>query len=163
MEAQYISKYHEHQLSEHQCSSFVVKHIKAPVDIPFVSRCTVQGGDLQIGSVRQVNIKSGLPATTSTERLELLDDQKHILGVKFVGGDHRLKNYSSIITVHPEIMEGRQGTVVIESFVVDAPEGNTKDDTCYFVRALISCNLNSLADVSERMMAMGGIERISSE
>ncbi|KAL8062863.1 hypothetical protein ABFS82_02G173300 [Erythranthe guttata] len=171
MEAQYISKYHEHQLSEHQCSSFVVKHIKAPVDIvwslvrrfdqpqsykPFVSRCTVQGGDLQIGSVRQVNIKSGLPATTSTERLELLDDQKHILGVKFVGGDHRLKNYSSIITVHPEIMEGRQGTVVIESFVVDAPEGNTKDDTCYFVRALISCNLNSLADVSERMMAMRG-------
>ncbi|KAL7158882.1 hypothetical protein ABFS83_02G173200 [Erythranthe nasuta] len=171
MEAQYISKYHEHQLSEHQCSSFVVKHIKAPVDIvwslvrrfdqpqsykPFVSRCTVQGGDLKIGSVRQVNIKSGLPATTSTERLELLDDQKHILGVKFVGGDHRLKNYSSIITVHPEIMEGRQGTVVIESFVVDAPEGNTKDDTCYFVRALISCNLNSLADVSERMMAMRG-------
>lgn len=48
-------------------------------------------GDLEIGSVREVNVKSGLPATTSTERLELLDDQEHILGVKFVGGDHRLK------------------------------------------------------------------------
>ncbi|KAL8119438.1 hypothetical protein AgCh_016817 [Apium graveolens] len=45
-----------------------------------------------IGSVREVNVKSGLPATKSTERLELLDDTKHILGVKIVGGDHRLKN-----------------------------------------------------------------------
>lgn len=57
---------------------------------PFVSQCIVKG-DLNIGSVREVNVKSGLPATTSTERLELLDDQEHILGVKFVGGDHRLK------------------------------------------------------------------------
>ncbi|KAL8494942.1 hypothetical protein ACS0TY_019202 [Phlomoides rotata] len=105
MEAQYICRYHKHQPSEHQCSSSVVKHIKAPVDIvwslvrrfdqpqkykPFVSQCIVQG-DLNIGSVREVNVKSGLPATTSTERLERLDDQEHILGVKIVGGDHRLK------------------------------------------------------------------------
>ncbi|XP_065865111.1 uncharacterized protein [Euphorbia lathyris] len=47
--------------------------------------------ELGIGSVREVNVKSGLPATTSTERLKLLDDEEHILGVKFVGGDHRLK------------------------------------------------------------------------
>ncbi|KAL8494941.1 hypothetical protein ACS0TY_019202 [Phlomoides rotata] len=165
MEAQYICRYHKHQPSEHQCSSSVVKHIKAPVDIvwslvrrfdqpqkykPFVSQCIVQG-DLNIGSVREVNVKSGLPATTSTERLERLDDQEHILGVKIVGGDHRLKNYSSIITVHPEIIDGRSRTQVIESFVVDVPEGNTQEETCYFVKALINCNLKSLADVSERM------------
>ena len=48
-------------------------------------------GDLGIGSVREVNVKSGLPATTSTERLELLDDEEHILGIKIVGGDHRLR------------------------------------------------------------------------
>ncbi|KAG7600200.1 hypothetical protein ISN44_As06g043240 [Arabidopsis suecica] len=60
-------------------------------------------------------------------------------------------NYSSIVTVHPEIIEGRAGTMVIESFVVDVPEGNTKDETCYFVEALIRCNLKSLADVSERL------------
>ncbi|KAL8494944.1 hypothetical protein ACS0TY_019202 [Phlomoides rotata] len=117
---------------------------------PFVSQCIVQG-DLNIGSVREVNVKSGLPATTSTERLERLDDQEHILGVKIVGGDHRLKNYSSIITVHPEIIDGRSRTQVIESFVVDVPEGNTQEETCYFVKALINCNLKSLADVSERM------------
>ncbi|KAF7153655.1 hypothetical protein RHSIM_Rhsim01G0171400 [Rhododendron simsii] len=117
---------------------------------PFVSRCIVQG-DLKIGSLRQVDVKSGLPATMSTERLELLDDEEHILGIRIVGGDHRLKNYSSIITVHPEITDGRPGTIVIESFVVDVPNGNTNDETCYFVKALINCNLKSLAEVSERM------------
>jgi hypothetical protein len=58
---------------------------------PFVSRCVLRGGDLEIGSVREVNVKTGLPATTSTERLEQLDDDEHILSVKFVGGDHRLR------------------------------------------------------------------------
>lgn len=48
-------------------------------------------GEMGIGSVREVNVKSGLPATTSTERLELLDDEEHILGIKIVGGDHRLR------------------------------------------------------------------------
>ncbi|XP_009599268.1 abscisic acid receptor PYL3-like [Nicotiana tomentosiformis] len=170
MEAQFITRYHSHQPSDHQCSSSIVKHIKAPVDIvwslvrrfdqpqkykPFVSRCTVKG-DLRIGSVREVNVKSGLPATTSTERLELLDDEEHILGIRIVGGDHRLKNYSSVITVHPEILDGAPGTLVIESFMVDVPEGNTQEETCYFVKALINCNLKSLADVSERMAMHGG-------
>jgi len=118
---------------------------------PFVSRCIVRGDQLEIGSLREVNVKTGLPATTSTERLEQLDDDEHILGVKFVGGDHRLQNYSSIITVHPESIDGRPGTLVIESFVVDVPEGNTKDETCYFVEAVIKCNLTSLAEVSERL------------
>ncbi|KAI3449261.1 hypothetical protein Pfo_005926 [Paulownia fortunei] len=175
MESQYICSHHRHQPKENQCSSSVVKQIKAPIDIvwslvrrfdqpqkykPFVSRCTVQG-DLKIGSVREVNVKSGLPATTSTERLELLDDQEHILGVKFVGGDHRLKNYSSITTVHPEIIEGRPVTLVIESFVVDVPEGNNQDETCYFVNALINWNLKSLADVSERKAMQGRFEAVN--
>jgi len=118
---------------------------------PFVSRCVVVGDQLEIGSLREVNVRTGLPATTSTERLEQLDDDEHILGVKFVGGDHRLQNYSSIVTVHPESIDGRPGTLVIESFVVDVPEGNTKDETCYFVEAVIKCNLTSLSEVSERL------------
>ncbi|KAH9719210.1 Abscisic acid receptor PYL3 [Citrus sinensis] len=165
IEEDYIKRHHKHDVHDHQCSSSLVKHIKAPVHLvwslvrrfdqpqkykPFVSRCIVQG-DLQIGSVREVNVKSGLPATTSTERLELLDDEEHIFGMRIVGGDHRLKNYSSIVTVHPEVIDGRPGTLVIESFVVDVPDGNTKDETCYFVEALIKCNLKSLADVSEHL------------
>ncbi|KAG6387762.1 hypothetical protein SASPL_152954 [Salvia splendens] len=127
---------------------------------PFVSRCIVQG-NLEIGSVREVDVKSGLPATTSTERLELLDDNQHILSVKIVGGDHRLRNYSSVASVHPEVIDGRPGTVVIESFVVDVPEGNTQDETCYFVEALIRCNLKSLADVSERLAVQDRTEPIN--
>ena len=70
------------------------------------------------------------------------------------------QNYSSVISVHPEIIEGRPGTLVVESFVVDVPEGNTKDETCYFVQALIKCNLKSLADVSERLSVQDRTEPI---
>ncbi|WMV20686.1 hypothetical protein MTR67_014071 [Solanum verrucosum] len=196
VEKEYIRKHHLHEPKENQCSSFLVKHIRAPVHLvwslvrrfdqpqkykPFISRCIVQG-DLAIGSLREVDVKSGLPATTSTERLELLDDEEHILSVRIVGGDHRLRttnplplkdtttcrqnngycslNYSSVISVHPEVIDGRPGTLVLESFVVDVPEGNTKDETCYFVEALINCNLKSLADVSERVAVQDRTEPI---
>ncbi|CDY64350.1 BnaA03g12450D [Brassica napus] len=164
-EREYIRRHHKHALLENQCSSTLVKHIQAPVHIvwslvrrfdqpqkykPFISRCVVKG-NMEIGTVREVDVKSGLPATRSTERLELLDENEHILS-KIVGGDHRLKNYSSVISLHPETIEGgRIGTLVIESFVVDVPEGNTNDETCYFVEALIKCNLKSLADISQRL------------
>lgn len=173
-EEEFIRRHHKHDVGENQCSSSLVKRIKAPLPLvwslvrsfdqpqrykPFVSRCKVQG-DLRIGTVREVNVKSGMPATTSKERLELLDDEEHIFSIRIVGGDHRLKNYSSIITVHPEIIDGRPGTMVIESFVVDVPDGNTKDETCYFVEALIKCNLKSLADVSEHLAVQGRTEPI---
>ncbi|OWM79625.1 abscisic acid receptor PYL8 [Punica granatum] len=173
-ESEFLWRHHRHEPSDNQCSSALVKHIKAPVHLvwslvrrfdqpqkykPFVSRCVVRG-NLEIGSLREVDVKSGLPATTSTERLELLDDNEHILSIRIVGGDHRLRNYSSIISLHPEIIEGRPATLVIESFVVDVPEGNTKDETCYFVEALIRCNLKSLADVSERLAVQDRTEPI---
>ncbi|KAK6947910.1 Polyketide cyclase/dehydrase [Dillenia turbinata] len=162
-QSEYIKRHHNLQINESQCSSCLSKHIKAPANLvwslvrrfdqpqkykPFVSRCVVSG-ELGIGSLREVKVKSGLPATTSTERLELLDDEEHILSMRIVDGDHRLKNYLSIISVHPEVIDGTAGTRVIESFVVDVPEGNTKDDTCYFVEALINCNHRSLECVSE--------------
>ncbi|MBA0768128.1 hypothetical protein Gotri_016959 [Gossypium trilobum] len=211
---EYIKRHHRHEAGENQCSSALVKLIKAPLPLvtlspleeeyarkmaritnsgysdpfsfsricincfvslqvwslvrrfdepqkykPFVSRC-VAPGNLEIGSLREVDVKSGLPATTSTERLELLDDNEHILSIRIIGGDHRLQNYSSIISVHPEIIDGRPGTLVIESFVVDVPEGNTKDETCFFVEALIKCNLKSLADVSEGLAMQDQTERI---
>ncbi|KAF2312162.1 hypothetical protein P3X46_030483 [Hevea brasiliensis] len=174
VESEYIRRHHQHDPADHQCSSVLVKHIKAPVPLvwslvrrfdqpqkykPFISRCVAQG-NLQIGSVREIDVKSGLPATTSTERLEFLDDDEHILSISIVGGDHRLRNYSSIISLHHETIDGRPGTLVIESFVVDVPDGNTKDETCYFVEALIKCNLKSLADVSERLAVLDQTEPI---
>ncbi|CAA2955858.1 abscisic acid receptor PYL8 [Olea europaea subsp. europaea] len=175
VQIEYVRKHHNHGVKDNQCSSFLIKNIKAPVHLvwslvrrfdqphkykPFVSRCVVQG-NLEIGSLREVDVKSGLPATTSTERLELLDDEEHILSFKIIGGDHRLRNYSSTISVHPEVIEGRPGTMVIESYVVDVPEGNTKDETCYFVDALINCNLKSLADVSEGLAVQDRTEPVN--
>ncbi|KAL5711768.1 Abscisic acid receptor pyl8 [Ranunculus cassubicifolius] len=109
---EFIYRHHRHETREDQCSSALIKHIKAPVHLvwslvrrfdqpqkykPFISRCVVQG-DLEIGSVTEVNVKSGLPATTSTERLELLDDEAHILSIRIVGGDHTLRvNYLDCI------------------------------------------------------------------
>ncbi|KAL8519453.1 hypothetical protein ACS0TY_010402 [Phlomoides rotata] len=104
MEKEYINKHHKHEIKENQCTSFLIEHVKAPVHLvwslvrrfdqpqkykPFISRC-VSEGNLEIGSLREVDVKSGLPATTSTERLELLDDDQHILRFRIVGGDHRL-------------------------------------------------------------------------
>lgn len=41
--------------------------------------------DLEIGCVREVNVKSGLPATTSKERLERLNDEEHVFWCKDCG------------------------------------------------------------------------------
>ncbi|THU45694.1 hypothetical protein C4D60_Mb02t20680 [Musa balbisiana] len=153
LEAEYVRSFHRHVWS-------LVRRFDQPQKYkPFVSRCIVQGGT-GVGSLREVNIKSGLPATTSFERLEHLDDDERILSIRIVGGDHRLKNYSSIITAHPETIDGRPATLVIESFVVDVPDGNTKEETCYFVEALIKCNLKSLADISERLAVQDYTEPI---
>lgn len=89
-----------------------------------------------------------------------LDSGGFICLTLFVSSLKYMQNYSSIITLHPEVIDGRPGTLVIESFVVDVPDGNTQDETCYFVEALIKCNLKSLADVSERLAVQGHTEPI---
>ncbi|XP_078429090.1 regulatory components of ABA receptor 3 [Wolffia australiana] len=164
-----IKRHHSHRPRENQCSSSVFKRIKAPVNLvwsvvrrfdqpqrykPFISRCVIKG-DVGIGTVREVDMKSGLPATTSTERLECLDEDEHVLGIEILGGDHRLTNYKSVISLHPEVIDGSPGTLVVESFVVDVPEGNTKDETCFFVEAFIKCNHKSLAELCERPSSQG--------
>ncbi|KAH1067140.1 hypothetical protein J1N35_032127 [Gossypium stocksii] len=58
------------------------------------------------------------------------------------------------------IIDGRPGPLVIESFVVDVPAGNTKDETGYFVEALIKCNLKSLAKVPEGLPVQDRTEPI---
>ncbi|GER34327.1 abscisic acid receptor PYR1 [Striga asiatica] len=117
LEKEYMMKHHEHETKDNQCSSFLIKHVKAPVHLDldtdfvgfksFLSKCCVCFFLLGL-----VSGKSGLPATTSTERLELLDDDEHVLSVRIVGGDHRLRNYSSTVSLHHEVIEGRPGTMI---------------------------------------------------
>ncbi|KAH6556459.1 hypothetical protein KP509_1Z177100 [Ceratopteris richardii] len=115
----------------------------------FVKSCTMRG-ELQPGCVREVCIISGLPATTSIEELEELDDEQHIMRYRLLGGDHRLNNYKSVVTLHAETIDGKPGTLIIESFITDVPGGNTKDDTKFFVETLVKCNMKALAEVYEK-------------
>ncbi|KAJ8753917.1 hypothetical protein K2173_000171 [Erythroxylum novogranatense] len=156
------SRYHAHAVGPNQCSSAVVQQIAAPVssvwsvvrrfDNPqaykhFVKSCHVIDGDGHVGSLREVHVISGLPAANSTERLEILDDERHVISFSVLGGDHRLANYRSVTTLHAS--PSGNGTVVVESYVVDIPPGNTVEETCVFVDTIVRCNLQSLAQIAE--------------
>lgn len=113
-----------------------------------------------VGATRNVNVISGLPANTSTERLDLLDDEKYVTGFSIIGGEHRLKNYRSVTSVHGFERDGIIWTVVLESYVVDVPEGNTEEDTRLFADTVVKLNLQKLASVAEAI-ARGGNGEIS--
>ncbi|KAI3771134.1 hypothetical protein L6452_02292 [Arctium lappa] len=157
-----IARYHTHPVGQNQCCSAVIQQINAPVstvwsvvrrfDNPqaykhFVKSCHVLDGNGDVGTLREVHVISGLPAANSTERLEILDDEQHVLSFSVVGGDHRLANYRSVTTLHPT--PAGNGTVVVESYVVDIPPGNTKEETFGFVDTIVKCNLQSLAKIAE--------------
>ncbi|KAF7143532.1 hypothetical protein RHSIM_Rhsim05G0224700 [Rhododendron simsii] len=157
-----VSRYHAHVVGPNQCCSAVTQQISAPIsavwpvirrfDNPqaykhFVKSCHVVNGDGSVGTVREIHVISGLPAANSTERLEILDDERHVISFSVVGGDHRLANYRSVTTLHPS-PDGK-GTVVVESYVVDTPVGNTNEETCVFVDTIVRCNLQSLAQIAE--------------
>ncbi|XP_010257037.1 PREDICTED: abscisic acid receptor PYL4 [Nelumbo nucifera] len=160
----YIARYHTHAVGPNQCCSSVIQPIAAPVstvwsvvrrfDNPqaykhFVKSCHVLVGDGDVGTLREVHVVSGLPAVKSTERLEILDDERHVLSFSVIGGEHRLSNYRSVTTLHPSSTGA--GTVVVESYVVDIPPGNTSEDTCMFVDTIVRCNLQSLAQIAENL------------
>ncbi|XP_027336362.1 abscisic acid receptor PYL4-like [Abrus precatorius] len=159
-----VARYHTHNVAPNQCCSAVVQEIAASVatvwsvvrrfDNPqaykhFVKSCHVIGGDGDVGTLREVHVISGLPAARSTERLEILDEERHVISFSVVGGDHRLANYRSVTTLHAA--GDGAGTVVVESYVVDVPPGNTRDDTRVFVDTIVRCNLQSLAQTAENL------------
>lgn len=160
----HVARHHTHAVGPNQCCSSVSQHIFAPVstvwsvvrrfDNPqaykhFVKSCHVVVGNGDVGTLREVRVISGLPAVSSTERLEILDDERHVISFSVVGGDHRLANYRSVTTLHAAASGG--GTVVVESYVVDVPQGNTKEETCVFVDTIVKCNLQSLAQIAENL------------
>ncbi|KAJ8754438.1 hypothetical protein K2173_002889 [Erythroxylum novogranatense] len=160
-----ISEFHTYRIGPGKCSSLLCQRINAPLHIVwsivrrfdkpqtykhFIKSCTVQPGfTIAVGSTRDVNVISGLPAATSTERLDILDDERHVLGFSIIGGEHRLRNYRAVTTVHEFERDRRIWTVVLESYVVDVPEGNTEEDTRLFADTVVKLNLQKLASVAE--------------
>ncbi|BAT82525.1 abscisic acid receptor PYL2-like [Vigna umbellata] len=157
-----IKQYHLFEHCPNKCSSIISYRIDAPASTVwpfvrsfespqkykhFIKGCNMRG-DGGVGSIREVTVVSGLPASTSTERLEILDDDKHVLSFRVVGGEHRLKNYRSVTSVNEFRKEGRVYTIVLESYVVDIPEGNTEEDTKMFVDTVVKLNLQKLGVVA---------------
>ena len=158
-----IQAHHTFPPAPGTCTSLITQHIDAPLraiwpvvrsfDRPqrykhFIKSCNVVHGDGGVGSVREVTVVSGLPASTSVERLEILDDDRHILSFRVMGGEHRLRNYRSVTSVTEFHKEGKAYTVVLESYVVDVPEGNTEEDTKMFTDVVVKLNLQKLAAVA---------------
>ncbi|MED6130745.1 Abscisic acid receptor pyl2 [Stylosanthes scabra] len=160
-----INTYHKFEPSPNTCSSIITQRIDAPAqrvwplvrsfENPqkykhFIKSCNMKRGDGSVGSVREVTVVSGLPASTSTERLEILDDEKHLLSFRVVGGEHRLQNYRSVTSVNEfkEKNNEKVYTIVLESYVVDIPEGNTGEDTKMFVDTVVKLNLQKLGVVA---------------
>ncbi|WOL17051.1 hypothetical protein Cni_G25840 [Canna indica] len=157
-----VRRYHGRAKGPGQCGSVNVQFVAAPVPVVwslvrrfdrpqeykrFLNGCSLHAGEGGVGSLREVTVVSGLPAQTSTERLDKLDDERHVMSFSVVGGDHRLRNYAPTTSVHDG---GGGGAVVVESYVVDVPPGNTEEDTCVFTDTIVRCNLRSLASIAER-------------
>ncbi|XP_042477302.1 abscisic acid receptor PYL12-like [Macadamia integrifolia] len=169
-----MGRYHSHEMSPNQCGSTLVQTIDAPISLVwslirrfdnpqvykrFIRSCSILDGNGGVGSLREVKLVSGLPAKTSRERLDVLDDDSHVMIFSIVGGDHRLINYRSTTTVHVIEEEKHDHneigkTVVIESYLVDVPMGSSKEDTCLFADTIIRCNLRSLARITEKMASV---------
>ncbi|KAL9249697.1 Abscisic acid receptor PYR1-like protein [Drosera capensis] len=164
-----LTAHHTHSVLPHQCTSILAQRIHAPrstvwsiirrFDQPqtykhFIKSCSVSPDfTISVGSTRDVTVISGLPAATSTERLDILDDARYVFGFSIIGGEHRLSNYRSVTTVH-EIEEGV--VVVLESYVVDVPEGNSVEDTRLFADTVVKLNLQKLAAVAAAMDRVNG-------
>ncbi|KAG0614723.1 hypothetical protein M758_6G199000 [Ceratodon purpureus] len=160
-----IRRYHTQQLEPHQCGSILWQQIKVSVRIVwsivrrfdkpqmykrFIQTCNIIEGDGGVGSIREIHLVSSVPATSSVERLEILNEDEHVVSFRVLGGGHRLQNYSSVTSLHELEIDGCPGTLVLESYVVDIPDGNTREETHMFVDTFVRCNLKSLAQISEQ-------------
>jgi abscisic acid receptor (PYR/PYL family) len=114
-----------------------------------IQTCDIIHGDGGVGTIREIHLVSSIPATSSIERLEILDHEQHIISFKVLTGGHRLQNYWSVTSLHQHEIDGQMGTLVLESYVVDIPEGNTREETHMFVDTVVRCNLKKLARLSE--------------
>ncbi|XP_051119762.1 abscisic acid receptor PYL2-like [Andrographis paniculata] len=157
-----IRAHHTFDALPNTCTSLISQRIDAPADAVwplvrrfdnpqrykhFIKSCTITG-DGGVGTIRELTVVSGLPASTSTERLEILDDERHILSFRVVGGEHRLNNYRSVTSVNQFDEDGKTYTIVLESYIVDIPEGNTGEDTKMFTDTVVKLNLQKLGAVA---------------
>ncbi|KAH7685691.1 Polyketide cyclase/dehydrase protein [Dioscorea alata] len=133
-----IVNYHSHNILPSQCASINMQEIPALIshvwsiirrfDHPQAYKCF---------------IKECYMRAECIEHLDELNDEHHVMRFSSVGGDHRLTNYQSTISLH---QVSDKITVVIESYVIDVPLGVTRENTCTFIDGVIKFSLKALAE-----------------
>ncbi|KAG6389393.1 hypothetical protein SASPL_150861 [Salvia splendens] len=144
-----IRTYHTFEALPNTCTSLITQRIDAPAeavwplvrrfDNPqrykhFIKSCRLTG-DCGVGSI---------PPSFSR------------LFVASIWASTRLNNYRSVTSVNEFTAAGKTYTIVIESYIVDIPEGNTGEDTKMFTDTVVKLNLQKLGVVAIASMHGGG-------
>uniref|UniRef100_A0A803MDZ6 Bet v I/Major latex protein domain-containing protein n=1 Tax=Chenopodium quinoa TaxID=63459 RepID=A0A803MDZ6_CHEQI len=98
-----------------------------------------------VGTFRHITFVAEFPSTLSIERLDELNDEKHVMVFSVVGGDHscRIPNYRGTISLVEECNEksgGQKRTIVTEKYTVNVPEDSNEEETRYLVDTLVGFN-----------------------
>ncbi|KAL2463999.1 Abscisic acid receptor PYL4 [Forsythia ovata] len=111
--------HHTHTVAPNQCCSSFVQAIDALVATMWsvirrfdnlhaykhlFKSCHMIDDDDNVRTFGEVHVVSALPTMSSTKRLEILDDEKHVMSFSKVGSDHILHNYRSVTIFHVEVV-----------------------------------------------------------
>ncbi|KAH7300145.1 hypothetical protein KP509_24G046400 [Ceratopteris richardii] len=150
-EAALIERYHRNNIAPGQTCKVQTKRINAPIETVWsfvrrfdnprefrstITRCEIINDIVPdtIGCIRRVEIIPGMSVKESVERLHTFDEINYQIGFELIGGDLGLEHFRSLITLHPDIENGQPGTLVIDSYAVDVPEGRSESELHRYMR-----------------------------
>ncbi|TYG42343.1 hypothetical protein ES288_D12G248500v1 [Gossypium darwinii] len=139
-----ITQLHTYSDGPGKCSSLLAKRISAPHDLVWSIVRRFDKPQAYKHFIRSCAVEQGSQMVVGCTH-----DERRVTGFSIIGGEHRLRNYRSVTTVHGFNRNGKIWTVVLESYVVDVPEGNTEEDTRLFADTVVKLNLQKLASVTE--------------
>jgi abscisic acid receptor (PYR/PYL family) len=151
-----LLKYHRNIFQKTECGSTLIQKINAPVEVVwgilasfenpqsysnFVKSCSLVSGDGSPGSVREVKMISGLPVTTSIEKLEVLDKENHVCRLK---GSLFLTQFTKV---------GRNASHENEA-TRESPEDSWKDSPRQYMEQveILQANYTAIFSVHERIV-----------
>uniref|UniRef100_M4DWY6 Uncharacterized protein n=1 Tax=Brassica campestris TaxID=3711 RepID=M4DWY6_BRACM len=142
--AQSIAEFHTYQLGPGSCSSLHAQRINAPPEIVWSVVRQFDKPQTYKHFIKSCSVEEGFEMRVGCTR-----DVIVISGLP--------ANTSTFEK------ERRVWTVVLESYVVDMPEGNSEDDTRMFADTVVKLNLQKLATVTEAMARNAAGERGGSQ
>eukprot|EP00897_Mesotaenium_endlicherianum_P006943 jgi/Mesen1/6277/ME000324S05315 len=109
-----------------------------------------EGEQLHAGVTRRMTTVTGIPGSYITERLDWLCDEERVLGYTIIDTDFRLEGCHTVISVHKDVVDGEVDTLVIQSYVITPPQGNSQEETVLLLDTIVKQNLKNLAESSKQ-------------